>query len=166
MNMITVISFIICVIVILYLIYKINKYKRNEKNLLCGFWSGDLEYYEDANLSNFILYLGEPVKNVYSGYIVIVDNEDNIILNSSCSLKLIKVSDNKNTFDPYYYKITFTFDDEINMNFDFPLEQNLRYYPICHKLVFYKNDTIYAVLFKNLIETDLSEKFKEECKKK
>ncbi len=119
-----------------------------ENKLLTGFWKGDPEFCDKSETDLFLLYLGSPSIFSMNGYIL-VKNSEGLIMNDPFSLSLSGLSLLPWMSNERNYNVTFKWLDN-NQEFDFfPSKQSMCYYPLHGKLVLYKNDQVYAILFKD-----------------
>ncbi len=129
-------------------------------NLLSGFWEASTSFCEESGLDMFCLYLDGDYDMFGSRACYILASQDGaIVLNeptvADISFQWIAPSNVYLGIDaPKYFTISFK-----NISSDavdiFPRYQQIRFYPVCNKLVLYYDDTITAVLYKNPINTEL-----------
>jgi hypothetical protein len=129
-------------------------------NLLAGFWESDKSFCEESGLDMFCLYFDEDY-NMSGGracYVLASQNNE-VILNeptvAEISLQIFRIENwTFGVKSPKYFNINFQ-----NISDDaeeiFPKTQQMRFYPVCNKIVLFYDDTITAVLYKNPINTEL-----------
>ena len=154
-NSITLIFSIIIILIIVIssfigMSYYITSY--NEKELLFhinGFYTADPIFCEQAGLSLIILYFKDK-----DGYILIKDQSENILLNSSFTYILNPISKLNKLHGECKYTIEFL--DLPEQDF-FPKKQQFEFIPETHRIKLFdaESKTIYAVLYKNNAASDL-----------
>lgn len=127
--------------------------------MLTGFWEADKSFSREAGLSVFSFYLGDP--DVYGHrpcYILVVDDEETIIMNEPTTGALSQQwgsLQNWNIFNdlnPKEYDLKFK---KLESDF-FPSTMCLSYYPTTGKIILYNKETVYAVLYKNPVLSEIS----------
>lgn len=135
-------------------------------NLLSGFWEADSSFCEESGLDLFCIYLDEDYDIGGNRACYVLASQDNaVILNeptvASISLQWTRLNNYSPTVnDPKYFNISFKNISEESVDI-FPKHQEMRFYPICNKIVLFYNDVITAVLYKNPINTELKSIIKE-----
>lgn len=129
-------------------------------NLLSGFWEADSSFCEESGLDLFCIYLDEDYDSMGKrACYILASQDDAVILNepttATISLQWARLNNySMSLHDPKYFTISFKeiSDDGVDI---FPKHQQMRFYPICNKIVLFYDDTITAVLYKNPINTEL-----------
>ncbi len=128
--------------------------------LLSGFWEADSSFCEESGLDLFCIYFDEDHDAAGSRpCYVLASQNNNIVLNeptvATISMQWFRWSNfNFSLKSPKYFNITFKniSDECIDV---FPKHQEIRFYPICGKIVLFYNAIITAVLYKNPLNTEL-----------
>ncbi len=128
--------------------------------LLSGFWEADTSFCEESGLDLFCIYFSDDYNKFGSRpcYILASQN-DSLVLNeptvATISMQWLRRSNYKLLSNsPIYFNITFKHIDEECVDV-FPKHQQMRFYPVCGKIVLFYNSTITAVLYKNPLNTEL-----------
>jgi hypothetical protein len=144
---------IVLIIMCSYQIYGIAV-TRISNQLLTGFWEADKNFCKESGLSMFSVYMGNAnFSGVRPCYILAIQDDDTIILNEPTTITFTKswggmLSQN---LDPIEYNISFA---DIKSEF-FPQQQQMSYYATTSKIILYKKDTVFAVLYKNPVLSEL-----------
>jgi len=133
---------VIIVLIIIALFYL----RSVENALMKGFWKADIDFCENADLDMFILYIGESDYYNTNGYFL-AKNKLGIILNNPVKLY----------FDGFNMPFISNKDYEISIDWlgfehnseALPSIINMCYYPYHNKIILYKDDTTYAILYKD-----------------
>ena len=138
-------------------------YSNCEFNNLRGFWQSPNEFNAEAGIKLFTMYIGEYRNGSYPVYILMVDDDEKILINSPTTMCLNQTITNKCSLKKHKeFNCKFA---DLDSEF-MPNDIILQYYPRSGKLIFsgIGDDTIYGCLFKNpmLTEMDL---IKDEIKK-
>jgi hypothetical protein len=147
---------IVIVIIILcsYQIYALA-ISRISNQMMTGFWEADKSFCNESGLSMFSIYMGDQD---YSGvrpcYVLAIQDDDTIILNEPTTITISKpwsgiLSQN---LDPIEYNVSFA---DIKSEF-FPRDQQMSYYVTSNKITLYKKDTVFAVLYKNPVLSEIN----------
>jgi hypothetical protein len=147
---------IVIVIIILcsYQIYGMAT-TRISNQLLTGFWEADKSFCNESGLSMFSIYMGDSdFRGARPCYVLAVQDDDTIILNEPTTITFSKswsgiLSQNLN---PVEYNISFS---DIKSEF-FPPQQQMSYYVTTSKIILYKKDVVFAVLYKNPVLSELN----------
>jgi hypothetical protein len=123
-----------------------------ERTLMTGFWKANIDFCKSADLEMFMLYLGDNVSYVSDtryGYIV-AKTEEGIILNNPIKISL----GNNFCLRPWFkpckkYNASIDWQETEHIEENFPSEVSVAYYPKHQKLVFYTNDNVHAILYKD-----------------
>jgi hypothetical protein len=141
----------IVVVVILVLIIIIMRI--TEDNMLKGFWRATDNFCNEAELELFLVYIGD--NNSYLGHnrpsFFLAANSDGIILNNPVDLNFGFSGNIKPWFSgckKYDACIDWHNEPPEDENV-FPTEFQIAYYPQNNKLVFYKNDEVLVILWKD-----------------
>ena len=148
------------VVVIIVMIYynNLNYQFYALKTLMGGFYEADRSFCEEAEIDMFCLYLDNDVSYNSRACYVLAKKDDEVIINEP-TIAYIKPqwclsNFSTNINSPKYFNIVFE-----NINEDcvevFPKVQELKYYPLCNKLVLYSGETVTAVLYKNPVYSEL-----------
>lgn len=140
----------VIILIMLFITITLNS-RIVENSLFTGFWKGDTEFCAQSETDVFLVYLGQPSLFSFSipGYIL-VKNADGLIMNNPFTLHISGgYSIKPGTCNDKIYNVEFEWDDS-NIDFDFfPSKQEMCYYPLYGKLVLYKEDQVYAILYKD-----------------
>jgi hypothetical protein len=147
---------IVIVIIILcsYQIYGLAA-NRFSNQMLHGFWEADKSFCNESGLSMFSIYIGaQDYSCVRPCYILAIQDDDTIILNEPTTITLSKPWSSilSQTLDPIEYNVSFA---DIKSEF-FPQHQQMSYYVATNKIILYKKDTVFAVLYKNPVLSEIS----------
>ena len=130
---------VILILVITFLSFNFGLYMSKINNIN-GFWVCSEDFNKEAELDNFIIYIGKyDIKtNGFPSYILMVDDENHILINTPINIKITLHGFNLNKFNIHF----------VDLNSEF-LSNNL----VCtyngSKLELYKDDTIYGCMYKN-----------------
>ena len=138
--------------VIIALVYLIWSFRTNESQLLKGFWRADAQFCENAELSMFVLYLGDNTSwlgNIRYAYLL-ASNPQGIILNHPVQLTF----SGSYCIEPYLskcrnYNVAAEWLGEDVDEETFPSDFQAAYYPANGKLVLYSNGEVLAILWKD-----------------
>lgn len=147
------IGLVILIIIIILYSYILHNDRLLYNNFINGFWKSDDKFCKDADIDDMILYLNT---NTDDGYLIISkDNE--IIENSKFNIKK-KTTSNINNLIPFNntlgnqmleYQVDFISDDE---DFTWNDGKYILNISIINSLILiYKNDVLYAKLYKENI---------------
>lgn len=140
-------------VIVFVLLITIIMYRFTESYLLRGFWRADAEFCENAELSMFVLYLGDNNSYLYEsrpGY-MLAANAEGIILNNPIVLSMSTgLNFTLGMAKCKIYHATIDWQDNEPEDPDtFPTEFEVAYYPANGKLVMYKDDEVLASLWKD-----------------
>ncbi len=134
---------IIVLILVIAAYYFYSNYTKNTgspyTSLLSGFWRAPKTFLIESDTELISMYLES---NLQDGWLII-KKEDGFILNDQIEVSLKEVpSEGARVvkYEVYYGGIE---------SDDFPNRQSILYYPDCSKLILYKGDRIFAVLYKD-----------------
>jgi hypothetical protein len=145
---------IIIVVIILLLLF-IEKFIYNW-NYLNGLWISYDTFLKEANLSQMYFFINDK-----KGYLLISDNDKNIVTNQIVDLKFNSSIKNLCPFAfTNYYTITISGYDEMKE------PMNLEYSVKSGTLIMYLGKKIYAKMYKDHQSSSLSEELKEKIKSK
>lgn len=148
-------AIIILIILIFAICYAYQMGKYNSE-LLClrGFWNSPREFNEEACINIFTAYIGEYSGGKYPIYLLMIDNDDKILINSPTNMYITQTFSNTCSLEKYR-EFTCKFDD-LDSEF-MPNNITLKYYYRSGKLVFtgVNHDTIYGCLFKNPVLSEI-----------
>jgi hypothetical protein len=147
----------IVIVIIILCSYQIYGFavSRISNQMITGFWEADKSFCNESGLSMFSIYMG---KQDYSGvrpcYVLAIQDDDTIILNEPTTITLSKPWSGilSQTLDPIEYNVSFA---DIKSEF-FPRDQQMSYYVATNKIILYKKDTVFAVLYKNPVLSEIS----------
>ena len=141
-----IIILVIILLLFIILIYNCGVYFTKINNI-SGFWECDTDFNNDAELKSFIIYISpyDIKTNVFASYILMVDYEDKILINTPID---IKFSFNKLN-DLFTFNIDF-----IDLNSEF-LPNKLKCKLENGKFILSDKDTIYGCFYKNNVLSDL-----------
>jgi hypothetical protein len=147
---------IVIVIIILcsYQIYGLAM-RQISNQMMTGFWEADKSFCNESGLSMFSIYIGEQdYRDVRPCYVLAIQDDDTIILNEPTTIILSKPWSGilSHNLDPIEYNVSFA---DIKSDF-FPRDQQMSYYVATNKLILYKKDTVFAVLYKNPILSEIN----------
>ena len=149
------ISILILLFILILLIFNSRSL---ESSLITGFWKADADFCNNAELELFLVYFGEgsSISSNRPGYII-AQNSTGLIMNNPVNFSLSGGHSIKPGLSKYReYKVYIDWIDEEGYDDYFPSEQILTYYPDCGKIVFSKDDTVYAVLYKDHVISDIN----------
>ncbi len=140
------------IIIIFAIVYLIWSHRTHEAQLMKGFWRADAQFCANAELSMFVLYLGDNkswVGNSRYGYLLAA-NDQGIILNHPAQITF----SGSYCVEPYAsacrnYNVSIEWLDEIADADTFPCNCRAAYYPSNGKLVLYSGDEVLASLWKD-----------------
>ncbi len=157
--MIAIIILLILLILLIsnYYSYQVGKYN-NELTNLRGFWETDIEFNKESGIKIFTIYIGQYKNSSYPVYLLMIDTEDNILVNTPSSMEL-KYSLSGDSY--YEFNVKF---DKLKSDF-LPNKLIIKYYPNSSKIILYNKNIIYGCLFKNLVLSDV-DLIKEELSNK
>ncbi len=130
-------------------------------NLLCGFWEADRSFCEESELDMFCLYFSKDYNIIGNRPCYVLAMQNNELILNEPTIASVSLQWNKwNNYDaginsPKYFNITFKNISPENIKV-FPKHQQIRFYPICGKIVLFYDNTITAVLYKNPVNTELN----------
>ena len=147
------IAFAFVILIVAYLSYYYGR-QSSDIDGLQGFWETDKSFNEESGIKFCSMYIGKPtLSNIcktptYPAYVLMLEDDSTILINEPIRIKI----------SPAF----FANGDERTINMTLSMESDLwasdmtaRYYPITEKLVLSDNDTIYAVLFKNSVLSEM-----------
>ena len=138
-----------------------------EDTLLKGFWSANASFCQEADLKWFVLYIGKyaDIFGTSRYAYFCVANDNGIILNHYVKINL----GYSFVFNPFItkektYNIEIEWKEESDEELDeieniFPSKLKMTYYPILGKIVLYENNTVKAILWKDLQTSAYSYKY-------
>ncbi len=143
--------YIISVVIIVFIIL-VWSFRVNESKLLKGFWRADAQFCENAELSMFVLYLGDNTSMILNsryGYLL-ASNSQGIILNHPVQLTF----SGSYCVEPYMsqcrnYNVSAEWLDVDVDEETFPSEFQAAYYPANGKLLLYSKGEVLASLWKD-----------------
>ncbi len=146
--------YIIGGIILFILILIIYTSRKIEDSILKGFWCANASFCQDADLEWFVLYIGDDdglVRHSRYGYICAA-NSEGIIINHSVIINFgISMSIKPGLSHCKVYNINIEWqDDDPDIEDIFPSNLQMAYYPKYSKIVLYKDDTVKAILWKDL----------------
>lgn len=156
----TLYGLVVVVVLILVWIMHLNYQSNVLHTLLSGFWEADSNFCNESGLDTFCFYLDEDYNTVGQRACYVLAMRDNaIVLNeptvARISLQYMRANNWKTSLSsPKYLNIEFKNIQEENESV-FPKKQEMRFYPICNKIVLFYDDVITAVLYKNPVNTEL-----------
>jgi hypothetical protein len=149
------------IFVIIIVIIWINTLYNNfntANNILTGFWEADSSFLSDSGLESLSIYFGEKKRDgSRSGYVLIKKDCD-MLVNDPTKINITEKwkssCDYKSVNNNAYKNLDIEFKNINNPNF--PSIQSMKFYPTVGKIILYKKDIIYAVLYKNSVLSELS----------
>ena len=140
---------IIAVLIIFVLIsYQYGKKTADLCNLR-GFYESSSEFNDESGIKAFTMYVGDYNGNTYDTYVLMVDNDENILANAPSPMTLSQIW---NPFSKECYEFGATFD----LKSDFlPNKMNMKFYPKSGKILLFDSKTVYGCLFKNPVLTEM-----------
>lgn len=137
--------------------YQIYGFSMNQisNQMITGFWEADKSFCNESGLSMFSIYIGE---RDYRGgrpcYVLAIQDDDTIILNEPTTITLSKpwLGILSHNLDPIEYNVSFA---DVKSEF-FPRDQQMSYYVATNKIILYKKDTVFAVLYKNPVLSEIN----------
>jgi hypothetical protein len=144
----------VIVVVILMIIslcssYRYGKYNA-ELSLLRGFWESNKEFNDESGLKSFTMYIGEKDCGEYPIYLLMVDSEEKILVNTPTNMSL---SGNWFSSESDCHEFNATFAD-LNSEF-IPNKICFKFYPRSGKIILSGSNMIYGCLFKNPVLSEL-----------
>ena len=128
----------------------------NSMSLIRGFWESSDDFNDESGLTIFSIYIGEIKNDIYPIYILMVDSDEKILINTPAELKLKKIKFN-NDYIEFNANIC-------NLQSDFlPNFVNFKFYPRSGKILMTDNETVLGCLFKNPVLTEM-DLIKDNCK--
>jgi len=149
-------AFLIVIIIIILIIVPWYSYKLGvlnaDMNNLRGFYESNKQFNEESGLNSFIFYIGDFCDGSYNTYILLVDSDDKILVNTPSPMTLSRPWF-AGELGCYEFKACFS---NLDNNF-IPNNVKLKFYTRSNKIIISGPDTIYGCLFKNpvLSEMDL-----------
>jgi hypothetical protein len=130
---------VILILVITLLSFNFGSYMSKINNIN-GFWVCSEDFNKEAELDNFIIYIGKyDIKtNGFPSYILMVDDENHILINTPINIKITLNGFNLNKFNIHF----------VDLNSEFLANKLVCTYT-GSKLELYKDDTIYGCMYKN-----------------
>lgn len=128
--------------------------------LLSGFWEADSSFCKESGLDLLCIYFDEEydISGSRPCYVLASQN-DATVLNeptvATISMQWFRLNNYSSGLkNPKYFNVTFKniSDESIDV---FPRHQQMRFYPVCGKIVLFYDTTITAVLYKNPLNTEL-----------
>ena len=155
---------IILVLILSVFVVLIGCNRYVETNFMKGFWKGGPDFCREAELDMCLIYIGDSTmwSSKRSGYIL-MKNEEGLIINNPVEFIFYGGTSIKpGTTACREYTVKINWLDEEEPEF-FPSEQELYYYPELGKIVLVANDETTAVVYKDNITTDVSNKMPDSC---
>jgi hypothetical protein len=152
---------IIITILCSYQIYGIAT-NRISDQLLTGFWEADKSFCDESGLSMFSIYIGDSENScTRTCYVLAIQDDDTIILNEPSTITYFKPWSGllSSNLDPIEYNVSFS---DIKSEF-FPSHQKMSYYVTTSKIILYKKDIVFAVLYKNPVLSELNKIKESKC---
>lgn len=146
---------VIILIFLMPLIYSAGDHNSVMCNLK-GFWSSSDDFNKDAEISSFNLYIGDKKNNLYSGYLLMIGEDNDVIINEPIEFCLTNIPKNILSRDKTF-KLVFT-EKETEL---LPTTLTFNYSCTSGKITFCDAKKVYAVFFKNNVVTEL-ERIKDE----
>jgi hypothetical protein len=143
---------VLCIIFIVIIVYISMKPCIKPNSLIPGFWEADSSFCSEASLKAMSIFIGdEDLFGERPCYILVIGDDDDIIVNEPASVKITAIDNN---IDPRHCCATFTkLEKEATKNF--PVDQKIDHFIKCNKMILYKDDTVFAVLYKNPVLSEL-----------
>ncbi len=135
-------------------------------NLVNGFWEADSTFCTEAEIDMFCIYFDEDVDFFGNRACYVLAKKDGVVIINEPTIAKLSLqwmctgNWSANISTPKYFNINFKHIDEECREF-FPQYQEMRFYPICNKMVLFAGDTITAVLYKNPVNTELKSMLEE-----
>lgn len=140
---------IILLILLIPLTYCMGDYNSVMCNLK-GFWSTPEDFNKEADISSFSLYIGDKRNNVYVGYLLMIGDNNNIIINEPIEFCLNNTPQNIMSRDKIF-TLVFT-DKETKL---LPSVLTFKYSCTSGKITLCDSKKVYAIFFKNNVVTEL-----------
>lgn len=146
----------ITVLVIMLLVYYAAISWNNSRiydDILTGFWQCSADFLRDSGLSSFLLYLAPPKWNGVRPCYILAECGSDLVINEPASVSLTQTWGAENWslgFGSRTYAAIFT-DLETQ---EFPHTQTLVLHPKSGKIILSKDDTVYAVMYKDCASTE------------
>jgi len=142
---------VILVILILYIVSSCYIYTK----LIGGFYEADDEYLEEAGIDNFSIYIDDCTSNERSCYILMSSGATTVINEPTIAKLSQHFHWSSDLSKPVYFDVEFDMSDEVVNSF--PNKQQIKFYPNTGKMVLFNDETIYAVLYKNAVLSELKQ---------
>jgi hypothetical protein len=150
---------ILCTLILLWIITVYNNF-RVSNNIMTGFWEADKSFLTESGLESLTIYFGKNkgLLGARDGYILIKKDSD-VIINEPVVIKISKKYNSTHNYKTCmgcdtYKEFDIQFKDIKSENF--PEKQSMKIYPTTGKIILYIKDTVYAVLYKNSVLSELS----------
>lgn len=145
--------YIIFAIILVVVLIWIFSTRTIENFPLKGFWVGDPSFCKNAELTAFVLYIGENTSYLSESREVyfIAANEQGIFLNNPAVLNLSGIHIRPTVCHEKNYNVNIEWLVPLDQEDTFPSKCKLAYYPKHGKLVFYEGDTVLAILWRDNI---------------
>lgn len=147
---------VICVILYSWMIPIISR-KYEAKSSLTGFWEADRDFCNESELKVLSIFIGDPDSSgKLPCYILLIQDDDEVLINERTNINLRPKWCSNNLYDrkaPWEYDITLSKMESSA----FALKQSMKHYATANKIIMYKKDTVYAVLYKNPVLSELND---------
>lgn len=153
--MLKILGIIVLILLVVFTLLVLNS-RSVESCLIQGFWKGAPSFMQEAELDLFLIYFGEnsTLSSKRQGYIL-MKNDNGLIINNPVEFSFSSGgSITPGICSCREYIVTIDWLGEEAPDF-FPEEQELYYYPEHGKLVFSVDDTVFGVLYKDNIISDI-----------
>ena len=118
-----------------YISYNIGYYNC-ELKYLRGFWQSPNDFNKEAGIKIFTMYIGEYTNGKYPVYILMIDNDDNILINTPTQMYLSQIFSNTYSMEKHR-EFVCKFSD-LNSEF-IPNNIKLNYYSRSGKIILVDN---------------------------
>ena len=142
---------VIVLIIMMPIIYLSGRHNSNMCNLK-GFWTSSDDFNGDAEISSFNFYIGDKKNDTYSGYLLMIGDDNGIIINEPVKFCLTNTPQNLISCDKTFKMVFIDKETKLIAN-----ELKLQYYTNSGKIVLCNSKKIYAVFFKNNVVTELEQ---------
>lgn len=145
------VSIIICILFLCFILYHVSSINTLSEKSLTGFWEADSSFCEESDIDMMCMFIGEK-KGSKRPFYLLVKKDDDMIINELGDVKFTQQI-YSNPCDNIKKTYTAVFDIE---NENFPSSQEMYYYVTSNKIILFKGDNVYAVLYKNPALTEIN----------
>lgn len=125
--------------------YSYNIHKKIYNDYLYGIWRGEIDFCNDAGISDMILHLNKIENNCMFGYLIICD-ANGVSINEPIKFNL--------NYIQIYNEFNCQAELEGRKSLPFPKNINIKFSMDDGYLMLYDDSTVYAKLYKDMYSTD------------